>query len=95
MKIYGNGTVAEVVKGKEYRIRLNVGKISGTNNYRKSPWKTIFCTQKEVRDEITVYKQELIAAEEASHHPPKIEIPTIREYSNEFQLIRRNTKTLS
>lgn len=95
LEIIGSGTVSEVTPGKVYRIRHNIGRDPQTGRYLKSPWKTVHCNKRQARDELARYKQELIEAEEARLHPAKRPVPTIREFAEEYLMVRTSTKNLS
>lgn len=95
MEIIGNGTISEVKPGKIYRIRHNVGKDPATGAYLKSPWRTVYCTKRQARDELAKYKQELIEQDELAHAPQKMPMPTIREYADSYLNQRMTNRQLA
>ena len=95
MEIVGNGTIKEVKPGKVYRLRHCLGKDPKTGKYRKSPWRTVYCTKRQARDELAKYKQELLAASQEKSRPAKPEVPTIAEYAQRYIDVRRTNKKLA
>ena len=95
MVIIGNGTIMDVKPGKVYRLRHCIGKDPVTKKYLKSPWKTVYCTKREARDELAKYKQELIEKEELANSPEKAPVPTVQAYVEAYLNIRATNKKLS
>lgn len=95
MNIIGNGTIKEVKPGKVYRLRHCIGKDTETKKYLKSPWKTVYCTKRQAKDELAKYKRELIEQNELANHPEKAPIPTVRAYVETYLSVRATNKKLS
>lgn len=95
MEIIGNGTIKEVKPGKVYRLRHNIGKDPATGKYLKSPWRTVYCTKRQARDELAKYKQDLLEQAELAAHPLKPPMPTVEEYAYAYLALRSTNKKLS
>ena len=94
VEIIGKGSVEEVIPGKVYRIRHCLGKDPATGKYRRSKKKTVYCTKRQVWNELAIYKEELLQEEYERTHPTRA-MPNIEEYGKEFIEVKETTQELA
>ena len=94
MEITGRGEYEEVVPGKVYRIRHHLGKDPVTGKYLRSKKKTVYCTKRQVWNELAIYKEELLREDYERRHPTR-KMPTIEDYGREFIEVKESTQQLA